>query len=155
KMGFSTIPAGGVLFRMPDHLHILKTDTAYLTSETQHSLAGTRSGAAVASAYAVIKHLGRRGYETIIRDCMRKSDLIVSKMRDIGIEPLMEPVTNVVVLDVSDADDMRIRLRKKGWEVSITRNPRALRLVVMPHLSDENIELFMDDVEAVQNEMNI
>lgn len=153
KMGFSTIPAGGVLFRKPDHLHTLKTDTAYLTSETQHSLAGTRSGAAVASAYAVIKHLGRSGYETIIRDCMRKSNLIVSRMRDIGIEPLMEPVTNVVVLDVPDADDMRIRLRKKGWEVSITRNPRALRLVIMPHLSDGNINLFMDDVEALQHEM--
>jgi len=153
KMGFSTIPAGGVLFRSPDQLHILKTNTEYLTSETQHSLAGTRSGAAVASAYATIKHLGRRGYETIIRDCMRKSDLIVSRMREIGVEPLMEPVTNVVVLGVPDADEMRKRLRNKGWQVSITRNPRALRLVVMPHLSDGNIDLFMDDVEAVQHDM--
>lgn len=155
KMGFSTIPAGGVLFREPDHLHILRTDTAYLTSETQHSLAGTRSGAAVAAAYAVIKHLGRSGYETIVRDCMRKSHLIVSRMREIGIEPLMEPVTNVVVLDVPAADDIRMRLREKGWQVSITRRPRALRLVIMPHLRDENIDLFMDDMENVTRDMGL
>jgi len=86
---------------------------------------------------------------------MRKSNLMVSRMQEIGIEPLIEPVTNVVVLNVPDADEMRKRLRNFGWQVSITRNPRALRLVIMPHLTDKNIDLFLADVEGVQHALEM
>ncbi|MDL5501978.1 MAG: pyridoxal-dependent decarboxylase, partial [Candidatus Methanoperedens sp.] len=54
KMGMSTIPAGGLLFREEACLLPLEIDTPYLTIRKQHSLVGTRSGAAVAAAYAVM-----------------------------------------------------------------------------------------------------
>ena len=150
KMGLSTIPSGGLLFRDLKHLHHLQTHTPYLTIDTQYSLTGTRSGATVAGTYAVMKHLGKDGYQRIVDQCMELTDMVVAGAREIGIEPLMEPIMNVVALDVPDADLVRKRLRDEfGWQVSITRTPRALRLVLMPHLTTENIELFLHDLKIV------
>jgi len=74
---------------------------------------------------------------------------LVARACESGIEPLIDPVTNVLVLDVPDADSVRSDLKKRGWDVSITRDPRALRLVIMPHLSRENLNLFADDLADV------
>jgi len=145
KMGLSTIPAGGLLFREEACLLPLEIDTPYLTIRKQHSLAGTRSGAAVAAAYAVMMHLGREGYRKIVARCMKMTQRLVEGVEELGIGPLIEPVMNIVALDVPELEETRKRLRSKGWTTSITRAPKAMRLIVMPHLNEENIELFISD----------
>ncbi len=146
KMGLSTIPAGGLLFREEACLLPLEIDTPYLTIRAQHSLTGTRSGAAVAAAYAVMMHLGREGYGKIVGRCMKMTRRLVGGAGEFGVEPLIEPVMNIVALDVPDLDEVRKKLRQKGWSTSITRNPRAMRLIIMPHLSEEALELFISDL---------
>ena len=145
KMGLSTIPAGGLLFREEACLLPLEIDTPYLTIRKQHSLAGTRSGAAVAAAYAVMMHLGMDGYRKLVGGCMKMTHRLVEGVRGFGIEPLIEPVMNIVALDVPDLDKVRKELRKKGWITSITRTPQAMRLIIMPHLSEESIGMFISD----------
>lgn len=145
KMGLSTIPAGGLLFREEACLLPLEIDTPYLTIRKQHSLAGTRSGAAVAAAYAVMMHLGMEGYRKIVARCMKMTGRLVEGVRELGIEPLIEPVMNIAALDVPNLEDVRKRLRSKGWMTSITRAPKAMRLIIMPHLSEETLELFISD----------
>jgi tyrosine decarboxylase/aspartate 1-decarboxylase len=146
KMGLSTIPSGGLLFREESCLARLEIDTPYLTIRKQHSLTGTRSGAAVAATYAVMRHLGIDGYKMVVGRCMKMTDMIVRRVHELGIKPLLPPVMNIVALDVPDLDNVRKGLRRKGWFTSITRNPRAMRLVVMPHLSEEAIEIFVSDL---------
>jgi tyrosine decarboxylase/aspartate 1-decarboxylase len=147
KMGMSTIPAGGLLFRDETCLLPLEIDTPYLTIRKQHSLAGTRSGAAVAATYAVMKHLGHDGYRHIVRKCMKMTDKLIQGTRKLGVEPLIEPLMNIVALDVPDLDEVRKKLRTKGWVTSITRNPRAMRIIIMPHMNEASIELFISDLE--------
>lgn len=152
KMGFSVIPSGGLLFRDHSYLSRLSVDTPYLTVTSQQTLTGTRSGASAAAAYAVFKYLGRAGYEKIVGRCMELTRELVARAREFNIKPLIDPVMNVVALDVPDADLVRSELKKRGWIVSITREPRALRLVVMPHLTRENMLMFTDDLgEVVKN----
>jgi len=146
KMGLSTIPAGGLLFREEACLLPLEIDTPYLTIRKQHSLTGTRSGAAVAAAYAVMTHLGKEGYKKIVDRCMKMTHRLVDEVQDFGFTPLIDPVMNIVALDVPDLDEVRKRLRSKGWFTSITRSPRAMRLVIMPHLTDEALTLFISDL---------
>ena len=62
KMGLSTIPSGALLFRSPSFLDSLKVSTPYLTTKSQFTLTGTRSGASAAATCAVMKYLGREGY---------------------------------------------------------------------------------------------
>jgi len=47
---------------------------------------------------------------------------------------------------VPELDEVRKRLRVKGWTTSITRTPRAMRLIIMPHLSEESLEHFISDL---------
>ncbi len=147
KMGLSTIPAGGLLFREKACLLPLEIDTPYLTIRRQHSLTGTRSGAAVAATYAVMMHLGKDGYRNIVGNCMKMTRRLVEEVSEFGLEPLIDPVMNIVALDVPDLEDVRKRLRARGWFTSITRSPRAMRLVIMPHLTDEALTLFISDLK--------
>jgi tyrosine decarboxylase/aspartate 1-decarboxylase len=145
-MGMSTIPSGGILFREDACLLPLEIDTPYLTIRKQHSLAGTRTGASVAAVYAVMMHLGQEGYRKIVKNCMNMTDMLVEGSRELGVEPLIEPVMNIVALDLPELDEVRKKLRAKGWVTSLTRNPKAMRLIIMPHLSEKIIELFISDL---------
>ncbi|ABK15403.1 tyrosine decarboxylase MfnA [Methanothrix thermoacetophila] len=149
KMGMSPIPAGGLIFRSSDPLRRLETETYYLTVSRQASLTGTRSGAAAAATYAVIMHLGIDGYRKVVRRCMDMTEHLVSEARAMGIEPVIEPVMNVVALRVDDPPGVRRALLERGWHVSMTREPKALRLILMPHMTDENLDLFLSDLEDV------
>ncbi|MHC1576320.1 MAG: tyrosine decarboxylase MfnA, partial [Methanosarcinaceae archaeon] len=154
KMGLSTIPSGGLLFREREHLDNLRVHTPYLTISSQYSLTGTRSGAAVASTYAVMKHLGRSGYREIVQGCMDMTTEFVSRARMAGFEPVIEPVMNIVSLVVPEPQRVRELLREEfGWHVSIARNPKSLRIVIMPHATHENMELFLQDLVVVVDNM--
>lgn len=150
KMGLSTIPSGALLFRSPSFLNSLKVNTPYLTTKAQFTLTGTRSGASAAATYAVMKHLGREGYTKNVQYCMQLTKKLVKEARTLGFEPLIEPVMNVVALRIPNPDFVREELlRKFGWNVSITRTPRALRLVLMPHNTLKDVEEFLQDLEKV------
>ncbi|MGB9941289.1 tyrosine decarboxylase MfnA [Methanosarcina sp.] len=154
KMGLSTIPSGALLFRSPSFLDSLKVNTPYLTTKAQFTLTGTRSGASAAATYAVMKHLGREGYRKNVQYCMQLTAKLVEEARKLGFEPLIEPVMNVVALRVPNPDLVREQLLKNfGWNVSITRTPRSLRLVLMPHNTAQDIEDFLQDLKKVTTEL--
>ncbi|MPM33001.1 putative sphingosine-1-phosphate lyase [bioreactor metagenome] len=154
KMGLSTIPSGALLFRSPSFLDSLKVSTPYLTTKSQFTLTGTRSGASAAATCAVMKYLGYEGYRKNVQYCMQLTSKMTTGAQKAGFEPLIEPVMNVVALKVPNPDLVRKQLLKKfGWNVSITRTPRALRLVLMPHNSLEDIDAFLEDLKKVTAEM--
>lgn len=154
KMGLSTIPAGVLLFRNREIFENLKADTPYLTVSTQYTLTGTRSGAAVAATYAVINHLGREGYRKVVSGCMDVTRYLLERLAEIGVFPIIEPVMNVVALDIPDADIVRKKLANEyNWQVSITQRPHGLRLVIMPHVNPEMIDLFVADLTRILREM--
>ncbi len=95
KMGMSTIPSGGLLYRNESLMQPLEISAQYLTSQFQTSLAGTRSGASAAATYAVMRYLGRDGYRNIVAQCMENTQLLVDNMRRIGLETVIEPVLNI------------------------------------------------------------
>jgi tyrosine decarboxylase/aspartate 1-decarboxylase len=151
KMGLSTLGAGCLLFRDGSFLDELAVATPYLTTKGQCSLTGTRSGASTAATYAVLKYLGKEGLKGIVDECMRLTRLLVAGAKRIGIYPVIEPVMNVITLRVPEADVDRVAkaLEARRWRVSVTRKPKALRLVIMPHTDEETLKQFLEDLEDV------
>ncbi|MGB2726874.1 MAG: tyrosine decarboxylase MfnA [Halobacteriota archaeon] len=151
KMGMSTISSGCILFREELYLEELTVPTPYLTTKEQCSLIGTRSGASAAATFAVLKYLGREGLKGIVSECMRVTGLLVRGAKEIGIRPVIEPVMNVVTLSFPAAEVERVAnaLEERGWRVSVTRVPKALRLVIMPHVKEETVKTFLEDLEDV------
>jgi tyrosine decarboxylase/aspartate 1-decarboxylase len=134
KMGMSTIPAGCLLTREPDMLDALNIDTPYLTVKKEYTLAGTRPGAPVVGALAVLDYLGIEGMKAVVAGCMKNTQRLIAGMGTLGIEPAAIPDVNVATF-VCDSVPA-------PWKVSWTRNGH-LRIVCMPHVTRDRIEAFL------------
>ena len=137
KMGMSTIPAGVLMVRDEDCFSNLLVETPYLTVKQAYSLTGTRPGAAVAGAYAVLAHLGYKGMEAIVTGCMENTRRLIDGMEAYGISRRVTPDVNVATFERADIP--------KPWVVSHTRGG-DLRIVCMPHVHRDVIEAFLQDI---------
>ena len=157
KMGLSVIPAGVLIFRDESFLKLsldkIKVKTPYLTGKYQSTLTGTRPGAAVASTYAVMKYLGKEGYRKNVAYCMDLTNYFQKELNKIGLFPSIPPVINIVTVTVGDYEKTdRIRsllLERYGWNVSATKTIPALRFVLMPHVTKEDICSLISDLKTL------
>jgi tyrosine decarboxylase/aspartate 1-decarboxylase len=154
KMGMATIPAGVLLIRDFENLSKIAVSSPYLTNPRQASLAGTRCSAGSISAYAAMKFLGREGYRNIVRECMQTTEYLVSRLHEIGLEVALKPIMNIVCIKMKDAEKVQSELDKLLWKVSITRDPKCLRIVVMPHVTTKIVDEFLPDLEKVCRFLN-
>jgi len=86
---------------------------------------------------------------------MNLTSHLVTRVREIGIEPVIEPVTNVVVLNLPEVNYTREKLYQKGWVTSITRKPVGMRLIMMPHVTETMLDAFISDLEKVVTSQDI
>ncbi|HJJ64927.1 MAG TPA: tyrosine decarboxylase MfnA [Methanocorpusculum sp.] len=140
KMGMSTIPCGTFLIREPENLKLLSVDSPYLTMKTSFTLTGTRPGADVAGAYAVLKYLGREGFCDIVSGCLENTRRLVCGMEAFGYKKVLTPVMNLAAFYAADIPD--------GWKVSRTRAGH-MRFVMMPHVTRDVVETFLDEVSML------
>jgi tyrosine decarboxylase MnfA len=167
KMGLSVIPSGVLVFKDESFLNLsldkIKVQTPYLTSKYQSTLTGTRSGSSVAATYAVMKHLGFDGYKKNVAYCMDLVDHFKKELSKIGLKPYISPKINIVVVSIENknkkiadytdyAEIEKIRsqlLEKYGWNVSATKTIPALRFVLMPHVTKEDITRMISDLKEL------
>jgi tyrosine decarboxylase/aspartate 1-decarboxylase len=150
KMGMSTIPSGGLLFKNSADFDALSTNTFY---SVERSITGTRSGAPVAATLAVLERLGFDGYRSLVRECMRLTTLCVERAAEFGVYPVIPPVMNILAFRVPDVQRAVLRLTALGWRISVMGG--ALRIVIMPHINEKTIMEFTEDLkETVKNPLH-
>lgn len=152
KMGLAPIPTGGILFRERKYLEVMAIETPYLTEDLQSTVVGTRTGAATAATWALLKHLGREGYQEVSKKCMEITSILAEGVEKAGFELITRPELNIVAFRSSETpvEEIARRLENKGWAVSMASYPRAIRIIVMPHLKLEHIEAFLADLEIIK-----
>ena len=146
KMGMAAIPAGGILFKDAKQLDSIKTDTLYLTDKVQYTFAGTRTGAAAASAWAVFKALGREGYQKVVHDCIKHTKLLARGVEKQGFSLVVEPTLNLVAFRSTNTKSLAQKLRAKGWFISYLPRYDCIRIVVMPHVKRRHAVAFLEDL---------
>jgi len=149
KMGGSTIPAGCLLFREEYPLKYLSVKSPYLTSSKAYTLAGTRDSGAVAGAYAVMKYLGREGYRKQLSMCMENTGYLKKRLMEMGLEPVIDPIMNIVAVHHQDPDLVQKEMESKGYYLSRVERPSAIRFVIMPHVTREAIDNMLPVLEKV------
>jgi tyrosine decarboxylase / aspartate 1-decarboxylase len=152
KMGLAPIPTGGILFRDKGYLEVMSIETPYLTEDRQSTIVGTRTGASAASTWALMKYLGKEGYQKVAQNCMELTNLLAHGIRESGFELVTEPELNIVAFISPEMSlwEVADKLEEKGWAVSISSYPRAIRIVVMPHLKREHIKEFLADLSKLK-----
>jgi tyrosine decarboxylase/aspartate 1-decarboxylase len=155
-MGLAPIPAGGLLFRNENLRKTMSWDIPYLSGgETeQATLVGTRSGASAVAVWIVMKHLGRKGYRKIVRNCMRLTLKLAREIPKIaGLRTATEPTMNIVGLKSEEFDIRRIaeELRLRKWAIALFSH--HIRIVIMPHVQEPHIEELLQDLNEIVNEL--
>ncbi|MGI6447721.1 MAG: tyrosine decarboxylase MfnA [Methanobrevibacter boviskoreani] len=151
KMGLSVIPSGCILFRDKKYLDVMAVKAPYLTKKEQSTIVGTRSGASSAATLAVMESLGREGYRKLALDVMDKTMMLKEGLEDIGYDVVVEPQLNIVAFyhkDI-DTDYLADLLEQRGWRVSTSSYPKAIRVIVMKHISRDNIRDLLVDLKAI------
>ena len=143
KMGMSTIPAGGILFRNRSWLDSVKTETPYLSEEHQHTFVGTRPGSSAAATWAVFESLGREGFKKTVRRCMERTEQLCSGLEAAGFELLLRPPLNIVAFRSANTKLLTRRLRQRGWCISYIPRLDCIRVVLMPHTMKRHVEVFL------------
>lgn len=126
----------------------MSIETPYLTEDRQSTIVGTRTGASTAATWALMKYLGREGYREVAGRCMELTELLARGIKTTGFRLVTEPQLNIVAFydDELSVWEISDRLEEKGWAVSISSYPQAIRIIVMPHLKKEHIEIFLHDL---------
>ncbi len=151
KMGMSTIPAGGILFRDSTHLECIKTETPYLTEPYQYTFVGTRSGASAAATWAVFESLGHEGFKKTVKHCMELTTFLSERLEKMGFEVLLRPQMNIVGFRSANTKVLVDKLRQRGWFVSYIPRFDCARVVLMPHSTKQHLEDFLKCLSEVRS----
>ncbi len=146
KMGLAAIPAGALLLRESAMLRAIETPSPYLTERKQHTITGTRSGAPASTVYALLRHMGRRGYRRNVERCMMVTLHMYNELRSMGLR-VEKPWMNVLVFK-DEGGKVRKALMEKGWVLSRTRKGEA-RIVVMPHVTRDTAQALIKDLRDI------
>ncbi|MGQ4910825.1 MAG: tyrosine decarboxylase MfnA [Candidatus Thorarchaeota archaeon] len=154
KMGLAPIPAGTIIFRRPEFLKAITRRVPYLqgASSTQASILGTRPAASILATWAVMKHLGREGYRKVVAECMNRTRLAMDRIRaNPAVRAAIKPIMNLVgILSEETPLETVVRLmEEKGWRMATSPLPPTIRLVIMPHVTEEVLNVFFDDLDQV------
>lgn len=151
KMGLAPIPTGGILFRSQEFLDSMSIETPYLTEDRQSTIVGTRTGASTAATWALLKHLGRDGYRKIATRCMELTSFLAEGIEKAGFELVTEPELNIVAFHSSklSVNEISQGMVDQGWLPSISAYPKAIRIIIMPHIKKEHLENFLTDLESI------
>lgn len=151
KMGLAPIQCGGIIFRNECDLNLLSIKTPYLTHDYQTTIVGTRSGASTAAIWALLKHYGVDGYTKIVEDVMNTTEYAYSKLKCIENIEVRDYELNILSFTVKDHDTDKLKddLLGYGWSLSVSENPHAIRMVIMPHVKCEHIDEFICDLKKI------
>lgn len=94
------------------------------------TLLGSRSGGAVAAAWAVLRHLGRSGYRDVTRRLMVLRDAYLAGFAELDeLNVLGSPPLSVLAVGSTTLDVFALaaRMRERGWHMSLVAEPLAFQ----------------------------
>lgn len=152
KMGLAPIPSGGIIFRKKNFLEKLAIKTPYLTKDQQTTIVGTRTGASTAATWALLNYYGKEGYKKIVDKVLYLTNYTYNELKNMQhIHVVHRPELNVISFTVDNIDNniLKNELLLRGWSVSVSEYPYAIRIVLMPHVHKEHINQFLVDLKKV------
>lgn len=157
KFGYCAKPASTVFYRDQERFRhqLFDFDDWPNGRFVTATLAGTRPGGAVAAAWAVMNHLGRRGYLDVADRCLRMVRRYVEGITAIdGLHMWAQPDLSIISFG-SDAVDIYAvaeRMQARGWLPGLVREPRAMH-VMLSLLHEPCREEYLDHLRAAVAEV--
>jgi glutamate/tyrosine decarboxylase-like PLP-dependent enzyme len=136
KYGYCAKGASTVFFRSADLMKFMTFDFRDWPGGRMvtPTLAGTRPGGAISSAWAVMNFLGVAGYREKQGQVTAARGTIEAGVQKLGFRVLGRPALGIVAFthDALDCLTVWSKLRERGWFTSVTTEPRSLHLMLSP-----------------------
>jgi glutamate/tyrosine decarboxylase-like PLP-dependent enzyme len=116
---------------------------------------GTKSGGAIAAAWAVMQHLGEAGYLRLTAAAREATEALVAALRATpGVRVLGEPEVTLVAFTIDDVDPFAVgdALAHRGWYLDQQQPPPSLHCTVNA-VHGPMIPALVDDLRAVLAEL--
>ena len=116
------------------------------------TVAGTRPGGAIASAWAVMQYLGVEGYCEKARAVTQTREKLMAAIRGIdGLRTHGDPILGLFTYGSDGFDIFAVwgRMARRGWFTGLTTEPRGIHLMLSPAHAGVADEYLADLREAV------
>jgi tyrosine decarboxylase/aspartate 1-decarboxylase len=161
KMGLGVIPSGGFFLRNKEILEKTGFEIPYLAGGNfkHFHIVGTRPGASVIAFWVILRYLGMKGFQNIVKKCMNNTQYLTQRVSEIkGIKLSVNPIMNIVGITTENGKsicDLDSKLRKKGWMLGKFEDFNLVRVVVMPHVTMEHLIKFTNALEVIAKDLNL
>lgn len=151
KYGFAAKGISAVLFRhhcWRPH-YTFEFDDWPLGSYSSSGLAGTRSAATIASAWAVMRYLGKDGFARVVAQIMAASEQLLAGLRSInGVTPISEPDLPIVAWTTTRLPLHQVadELRRRGWFIRTMLRPEAVHMGMLSLQQVSVVQHYLDSV---------
>jgi glutamate/tyrosine decarboxylase-like PLP-dependent enzyme len=137
KYGYAAKGASTVFHRSEEQWRhqVFQFDDWPAGGMTTPTMAGTRPGGAIASAWAVMHYLGVEGYREKARVvCETRAKLTAAIAAMEGLRTYGDPQLGIFTYGSDALDPFAIwgRLLQRGWFTGLTTGPRAIHLMLSP-----------------------
>jgi tyrosine decarboxylase/aspartate 1-decarboxylase len=98
-----------------------------------------------------MKYFGRKGYCRLANEMMENTKFLHDGLMEIGYEVVCRPELNIVAFNHPDmdADELADKLEKLGWNVSVAKCPKSIRVVLMNHIKRNHIKELLEDLKEI------
>jgi len=156
KYGYAAKGASTLLHRSTEQhaFQLFQGDDWPAGAMTTPTVAGTRPGGAIASAWAVLHYLGVEGYCEKTRRILNARRRITQGVEALGLRVFGDPKLALISFGAAEGDDLSIfglwkRMHDRGGFSGIVQNPDGIHLMLAPS-HDEVVETYLKDLaEAV------
>ena len=157
KYGYAAKGASTLFHRSEEQrkFQVFSCDAWPVGTMTTPTAAGTRPGGAIASAWAVLHHLGEDGYREKARQVIRTRERLEAAIDDIDeLHVVARPQLGLIAYtsDTIDIYAVAERLSERGWLSPRLDDPPAVHLMLSPEhdsVIDEYIADLRDTVHLV------
>ena len=151
KYGYASKGASTVFFRSKELHEFMGFDAGPwpLGRMITPTLAGTRPGGAISSAWAVMQYLGIDGYRAKQKLVTNAREKIEAGVKKLGFRVLGKPQLGIIAFTHDSVNPMNIyvQMYKRGWFTATLLDPPALHLMLSPK-HDEVAHEYLADLEA-------
>ncbi len=151
KYGYAAKGASTVLFRSEELYSFMPFDFAGWSGAPMKTptLAGTRPGGAISSAWAVMNYLGVEGYRGLQGRVCETRRRVEEGVKALGFEIVGTPMLGLVAFRHPELHAFALygEIYRRGWFTSVTKEPPSLHLMLSPKHADV-IEDYLSDLEA-------
>jgi sphinganine-1-phosphate aldolase len=139
KYGYAAKGASTLLHRSAEqHAHqIFHADDWPAGGMTTPTVAGTRPGGAIASAWAVLHFLGAEGYRAKTRRALAARRAIQNGVEALGMRVHGDPRLTLIAFGMPEGDPVSIfavwkGMHDRGWFTGIVQKPDGIHLMLSP-----------------------